>query len=279
MQLDLDELTGFIQLALREDIGTGDVTSLALIPPDLQADALLVPREDMVMCGGPVAERIFSLVDGRIVCDMLVPEGTLAQPMQPIMRVRGNARGVLTGERTVLNTLQRMAGVATLTRRYAEAIVGTGAVLLDTRKTMPGMRLLDKYATATGGARNHRMGLYDMVLIKDNHIALVGGVSEAVTRARTAYPALKVEVECDTLEQVKEALAASPDVIMLDNMQPKQLREAVALVGGRIRLEASGGVRLETIRAIAETGVDFISCGRLTHSATAVDIGLDIRFT
>ncbi|MBI1274707.1 carboxylating nicotinate-nucleotide diphosphorylase [bacterium] len=279
MQPDLDRLTGFLQLALAEDIGSGDVTSLALIPPELQAEALLVPRERMVVCGLPMAERIFALVDGSLRCEALVHEGAVAEPMQPIMRVSGNARGVLTGERTALNTVQRMTGVATLTRRYAEAIAGTKAVLLDTRKTMPGMRLLDKYATQTGGAQNHRMGLHDMVLIKDNHIALVSGVAEAVKRARAAYPKLKVEVECDTLEQVSEAMGAGPDIIMLDNMQPEQLREAVTLVAGRIKLEASGGVRLETIREIAETGVDYISCGRLTHSATAVDIGLDIRFT
>lgn len=278
MQPDLDALTGFLQQALDEDIGSGDVTCLALIPESLQADALLVPREPMVMCGGLVAARIFALVDERISCEPLVADGTVAPAMEPIMRVRGPARAVLTGERTALNMLQRMAGVASLSRRYADAIAGTKAVLLDTRKTIPGLRVLDKYATATGGAQNHRMGLYDMVLIKDNHIALVGSVAEAVKRARTAYPALRVEVECDTLEQLHEALDAGPDVIMLDNMQPAQLREAVALTKGRIKLEASGGVSLESIRTIAETGVDYISCGRLTHSAVAVDIGMDIEF-
>ncbi|MFN3075848.1 MAG: carboxylating nicotinate-nucleotide diphosphorylase [Alphaproteobacteria bacterium] len=260
--------------ALAEDIGTGDITSETVIPADLRFRGVLAARESIVVAGLPLAAEVFRTVVPGAVWTPRVADGEQVTAGGVLAEVAGPARGLLTAERTALNLLQHLSGIATLTRAYVDRIAGTGAVLLDTRKTVPGLRLLAKYATRTGGARNHRMGLYDAVLIKDNHIAVRGGVAVAVAAAR-AGAQVSVEVECDTLEQVAEAVAAGADTVLLDNMSPALLRRAVALVAGRAKTEASGGVTLDTIRSIAETGVDFISVGRITQSAPAVDIGLD----
>jgi len=260
--------------ALAEDIGNGDITSSSVIPAELRFRGVMAAREEMVVAGLPFAAEVFRTVVPEATFTAKVADGDKIAAGTVLAEMEGPARGLLTGERTALNLLQHLSGIATLTRRYVDRIEGTGAVLLDTRKTIPGLRQAAKYATRMGGARNHRMGLYDGVLIKDNHIAVCGSVAEAVRRAQQAA-AGRVEVEADTLEQVAEACEAGADIILLDNMPPAVLREAVALVAGRAKTEASGGVTLETIRAIAETGVDFISVGRLTQSAGAIDIGLD----
>ena len=263
-----------IEDALAEDIGPGDVTSSSVIPEDLRFKGVMAAREDMVVAGMDFARTVFHKVIPDAHFQALVKDGDRVAPGTVLAEMEGPARGLLTAERTALNLLQHLSGIATLTRTYVDAIEGTGAVLLDTRKTIPGLRLAAKYATRMGGAQNHRMGLYDGVLIKDNHIAVCGSVAEAVKRAQAGQSG-KVEVECDTLEQVREAVEAKADIILLDNMPPPVLREAVAIVAGRCKTEASGGVTLETIRAIAETGVDYISVGRLTQSARAIDIGMD----
>jgi nicotinate-nucleotide pyrophosphorylase (carboxylating) len=263
-----------ISAALAEDIGGGDVTGALVIPPETRFHGVMAAREELVVAGLPMVVEIFRRVvpEGQIV--LRAEDGDRLPAGSVLAELDGPAAGLLTAERTALNLLQHLSGIATLTRRYADAIEGTGAILLDTRKTVPGLRLLAKYASRMGGVRNHRIGLYDGVLIKDNHIAVCGGVAAAVKRAKSGT-GLPVEVECDRLDQVAEAVAAGADIILLDNMTPDLLREAVALVGGRAKTEASGGITLQTIAAIAATGVDFISVGRLTQSAPAVDIGLD----
>jgi nicotinate-nucleotide pyrophosphorylase (carboxylating) len=273
---DLDD---FVRRTLAEDLGTGgDVTSRATIPEDASFTAEMNARQEIVVAGIEIAEAFFRALDLRVRVDRLGSDGDKLAPGSILMRLDGNARAMLVAERSALNTLQHLSGIATLTRRYVDAIAGTGATLLDTRKTVPGLRNLEKYAARMGGAQNHRMRLDDGVLIKDNHVAVCGGVAEAVRRAKSANTGLQVQVEVDRIEQIEPALAAGADHLLLDNMPPPVLREAVALVGGRVPLEASGGVSLETIRAIAETGVDFISVGRITQSAPAVDIGLDYSF-
>ena len=272
--LDLADARRVIQAALDEDIGDGDITSATVIPADLAFKGVMQARHPMVVSGLPVAEEVFRLVVPQARFMARAADGDELAAGAVLAEIDGPARGLLTAERTALNLLQLMSGIATLTRQYATRIAGTGCTLLDTRKTIPGLRRLSKYATTCGGASNHRMGLYDGVLIKDNHIAVCGGVAQAVGRARQAgLPA--IEVECDTLEQVEQAVSAGADIVLLDNMPPEILRRAVALVAGRAKTEASGGVTLETIRAIAETGVDYVSVGRITQSAPAVDIGLD----
>jgi nicotinate-nucleotide pyrophosphorylase (carboxylating) len=272
------DLAEFVSRVLAEDLGRGgDVTSAATIDADARFTAEMNCREPIVIAGIDVAEAFFRALDPEVGVERLAAEGEAVDAGTVLMRLAGNARAMLTAERSALNTLQHLSGIATLTRRYVDAIEGTGAVLLDTRKTIPGLRQLDKYAARMGGAHNHRMRLDDGVLIKDNHVAVCGGVAEAVRRAKAANTGLEVQVELDRIEQVEPALAAGADRLLLDNMRPPALREAVALVAGRVPLEASGGVNLETIRAIAETGVDFISVGRITQSAPAVDIGLDYR--
>jgi nicotinate-nucleotide pyrophosphorylase (carboxylating) len=257
---------------LAEDVGDGDLTSLAVIDEDVTCAARLLVKEPGVVCGLDVAAEIFDRLGARL--EPLAADGDTVQP-GPVARVEGPARAVLTGERLALNVLGRLSGIASLTRRYVDAVAGTGTVILDTRKTTPGLRALEKHAVACGGGQNHRLGLYDGILIKDNHLRLAPSLHEAVARAKeTGVP---VEVECDTLVQVHEALTAGADSILLDNMSVEELREAVALAGGRVRLEASGGVTLESVRAIAETGVDFISVGALTHSARALDVSLEVR--
>ena len=270
---DLDE---FIGRVLAEDLGRGgDVTSNATIAEDARFTATMNARQKIVVAGIEIASGFFRKLDAAVEIQLLVEDGQQVTHGTVLMRLSGNARAMLAAERSALNTLQHLSGIATLTRQYADAISGTGTVLLDTRKTVPGLRVLDKYAARMGGAQNHRMRLDDGVLIKDNHVAVCGGVAEAVRSAKRADTGLQVQVEVDRIEQIEPALAAGADRLLLDNMDPAKLREAVALVAGRVPLEASGGVTLETIRSIAETGVNFISVGRITQSAPAVDIGLD----
>jgi nicotinate-nucleotide pyrophosphorylase (carboxylating) len=270
---DIDD---FVARVFAEDLGArGDVTSDATIAADARFSADVNAREPIVVAGIEIAAAFFRALDAEVSIDRLLGDGERASAGTRLMRLAGNARAMLAAERSALNTLQHLTGIATLTRRYVDAIAGTGATLLDTRKTIPGLRVLDKYAARMGGAENHRMRLDDGVLIKDNHVAVCGGIAEAVRRAKAASTGLPVQVEVDRIGQIEPALAAGADRLLLDNMPPPVLREAVALVAGRVPLEASGGVNLDTIRAIAETGVDFISVGRITQSAPAADIGLD----
>jgi nicotinate-nucleotide pyrophosphorylase (carboxylating) len=270
---DLDE---FVTRVLAEDLGKGgDVTSAATIPADARFTAEMNARQSLVVAGIEIAQAFFARMDSDVSVELLVSDGDSVEPGTTLMRLSGNARAMLAAERPALNTLQHLSGIATLTRRYVDAIAGTGAVLRDTRKTLPGLRVLEKYASRMGGAQNHRMRLDDGLLIKDNHVAVCGGVAEAVRRAKSANTGLQVQVEVDRIDQIEPALAAGADRLLLDNMDPAMLRAAVALVAGRVPLEGSGGVTLETIRFLAETGVSFISLGRITQSAPAADIGLD----
>ena len=270
---DLDE---FVTRVLAEDLGQrGDVTSTATIDDDARFTAAMNARQSMVVAGAEIAAAFFKALDPEVNVEILIDDGTRAEHGTCLMRLAGKARAMLTAERSALTTLQPLSGIATLTRQYVDAIAGTGATVLDTRKTLPGLRVLEKYASRMGGAQNHRMRLDDGILIKDNHVAVCGGVAEAVRRAKAANTGLQVQVEVDRIDQIEPALVAGADRLLLDNMDPPLLRRAVGLVAGRVPLEASGGVTLETIRFIAETGVDFISVGRITQSAPAVDIGLD----
>ena len=269
-------LAEFVTATLAEDLGIGgDVTSCATIPREARFVALMNCRQPIVLAGLEIAAEFFRALDEEVSIEQLASDGERVDAGTVLMRIEGRARPMLTAERSALNTLQHLSGVATLTRRYVDAIAGTGATVIDTRKTIPGLRVLEKYATRMGGAENHRMRLDDGMLIKDNHVAVCGGVGEAVERARAANSGLEVQVEVDRIAQIEPALAAGAERLLLDNMAPPVLREAVAIVAGRVPLEASGGVNLDTIRAIAETGVDYISVGRITQSAPAVDIGLD----
>ena len=265
-----------IEAALQEDMPNGDITSESVIPAGSRSEAYFLAKEDGVLAGLPVASRVFQKLDPSIIFIERFREGAAFHQSDRLARVKGPTIALLKGERTALNFLQRLCGVATITRRFVEAVAGTKARILDTRKTTPGLRLLEKYAVRTAGATNHRVSLSDMVLIKDNHLRRVGSVSEAVRRARAAArPGLRVEVEAADLLQVREALAAKADMIMLDNMSIETMRQAVGLAAGRVPLEASGNMTLDRVRAVAETGVDFISVGALTHSAKAIDISLD----
>jgi nicotinate-nucleotide pyrophosphorylase (carboxylating) len=257
---------------LAEDVGSGDVTTLALIDEDTTCKAVVLAKEPGVVCGLEVAAAVFAEVG--VAFEPIVAEGATVEP-GPIAKLDGPARSVLTGERVALNLIGRLSGVATLTRRYVDAVEGTGATILDTRKTTPGLRALEKHAVAAGGGTNHRFGLDDGVLVKDNHLRLAGGITAAVARARTASD-LSVEVEAETLTQVREAVDVGADIVLLDNMTVDELREAVDLVAGRAKLEASGGVTLDTVRDIAATGVDFVSVGALTHSAQSLDVSLEV---
>lgn len=269
------DLAAFVASTLGEDLGEdGDITSAAVIPAEARFRGVMDSRDAIVVCGLPIAEAFFRALDRDARIEILAEEGAKVTAGADLMRIEGRARALLTAERSALNTVQHLSGIATMTRQYVDAIRGTGAILLDTRKTIPGLRLLEKYATRMGGGTNHRIGLWDAAMIKDNHIAVAGDVGEAVRRASAAgIP--RIIVECDRVDQIEPALAAGATHLLLDNMDPATLRGAVTLVGGRVPTEASGGVRLDTIRAIAETGVTYISVGRLTQSAPAVDIGLD----
>ena len=269
-------LEDIVRRALVEDLGTGDVTSEAVIPAGLEAEALVVAREPGVLAGLPVAQEVFRQVDPTVAQQTKAQDGQTLQPGDPVLYLRGKARSLLAAERVALNFLQRMSGIATATARLVALVEGTDAHIVDTRKTVPGLRLLDKYAVRQGGGANHRFGLYDAVLIKDNHVAAAGGVAAAVRAARArAGHTVKVEVEVDTLSQLAEALAAGADLVLLDNMDPATLYEAVRLTAGRAVLEASGGITEATIRGVAETGVQLISVGALTHSVRALDLALD----
>ena len=277
MHFDLPgfDLQSFVAATLAEDLGKGgDITSAAVIPADARFTGVMDSRDAIVVAGLPVAEAFFRALDPDVGIERLVEDGARASAGTDLLRLTGKARAMLTAERSALNTVQHLSGIATMARAYADKLLGTGATLLDTRKTLPGLRVLEKYATRMGGATNHRMGLWDAAMIKDNHVAVAGGVAEAVRRARAAGIA-EVIVEVDRVDQIEPALAAGATRLLLDNMDPPTLRGAVTLVGGRVPTEASGGVRLETIRAIGETGVTFVSVGRLTQSAPAADIGLD----
>ena len=275
MAVATDTLERIVLAALAEDIGAGDVTTEATVAADAVGRAALLVKEPGVVCGLRAAEATFLALDPEIRFETLASDGDVVEPPVVVARVSGSQRAILTGERVALNFLGRLSGIATLTRRYVDAIDGTGAAVLDTRKTTPGLRALEKHAVACGGGRNHRFGLDDAVLVKDNHLQAAGSIADAVDLVRGATD-LPIEVECDTLEQVEEALAAGVEAILLDNMTLDELRRAVALAGGRARLEASGGVTLETVRAVAETGVDEISIGALTHSAPALDVSLEL---
>jgi nicotinate-nucleotide pyrophosphorylase (carboxylating) len=271
------ELATFVQSTLAEDLGdAGDITSAAVIPADAVFAGVMDSRDAVTVAGLPIAVAFFRALDPDVEIELLVADGQQVAAGTDLMRLRGKARAMLTAERSALNTVQHLSGIATMTRQYVDCIRGTRATLLDTRKTIPGLRLLEKYATRMGGATNHRMGLWDAAMIKDNHVAVAGTVGEAVRRAAAAGIA-SIIVEVDRVDQIEPALAAGATHLLLDNMDPPTLRGAVTLVGGRVPTEASGGVRLDTIRAIAETGVTYVSVGRLTQSAPAADIGLDFE--
>lgn len=270
------DLDSFVTAVLAEDLGQGgDVTSTATIEAGTRFSAAMNARESIVVAGLEVAAAFFRRLDPGVLIELEAADGDRVGQGAGLMTLQGNARAMLTAERSALNTLQHLSGIATMTRRYVDAIEGTGAIVLDTRKTIPGLRILEKYAVRMGGAENHRLRLDDGMLIKDNHVAVCGGVAEAVRRAKAADSGLQVQVEVDRIDQIEPALDAGADRLLLDNMPLPILRQAVELVAGRVPVEASGGVNLDTIRGIAETGVDYISAGRITQSAPAVDIGLD----
>ena len=278
--LTREEIDATVRSALAEDIGSGDVTTLATVPEDALARGRIVAREPLILAGLALAEAAFRQLSSATRVEFSAADGSRLAGGGTALVVEGPARALLTAERVALNFLQRLSGVATLTARYVEAVRGTQAKILDTRKTTPGWRRLEKYAVSCGGGVNHRLGLFDLVLIKDNHLAalrseLPNAIAAAVRRARERFPRLKVEVEADTSAQVRQALEAGADIILLDNMDIEELRMAVQLIRGQAQSEASGGVNLATVRKIAETGVDFISVGALTHSARAVDLALD----
>lgn len=265
----------FIVRFLEEDIGSGDVTTLGTVPGDHTLKLTMNARDDLVVAGIDLAVAFFKNLDNTIKIEILVQDGDHLSQGAAMMRIEGNARAILTAERAALNTLQHLSGIATLSARYVEELEGTGTILLDTRKTTPGLRKLEKYATTCGGAQNHRMGLYDAVLIKDNHVVAAGGIREAIRGAKALNSGVPLETECDTLEQLQIALEEGVDLVLLDNMSLDQLTEAVKIAKGKCKIEASGRVNLETIRAIAKTGVEYISTSKITQSAPAVDIGLD----
>ena len=267
-----------VEAALREDLRSGDLTTDALIPPDLRGKATMSFRVEGVVSGLQIAQMAFEMLDANAKVELLARDGEHADAKTTVLRVECNGRALLSGERVALNFVQRLSGIATLTARYVKEIEGTRARLADTRKTTPLLRLVEKYAVRCGGGQNHRFALDDLILIKDNHIALCGGVEQAIARAKTRVGhAVKIEVECDTLEQVARAANAGADILLLDNMAPDKLKQAVEIVSGRALCEASGGINLTTIRAVAQSGVDLISVGALTHGAVNLDVGLDVE--
>jgi len=280
MELSQTEIRRAVRMALAEDLGSGDATTLATIPKHARAKAVMRTREPLAVAGLAFAEVAFRELSASLRIKHLARDGQHTKAGAGLLEMSGSARAILGAERTALNFVQRLSGVASLTVQFVNAVKGTPARILDTRKTTPGWRRFEKYAVTCGGGQNHRFGLFDMVFIKDNHLAALrqekpNAIAAAVQRARTRFPTLRIEVEADTLKQVQQAVDASADIILLDNMTPSQLHRAVRLVGGRAELEASGGVNLKNVRTIAETGVDYISVGALTHSARAMDIGLD----
>jgi nicotinate-nucleotide pyrophosphorylase (carboxylating) len=279
--IDLKKLEKLIQLVLEEDVGSGDATTLAIVPEELCTEARFVVREDCVLAGLPVVEAVFRALSSKVKLKALVADGDFCAAGTTVASVTGPARAILTGERTALNFLQRLSGVATLTRRYVETLGDSRTVLLDTRKTTPGLRLLEKYAVKMGGAQNHRIGLYDRVMIKDNHRALAkwfgpDSIRRAVQACRDKYPALEIEVEADTLQDVRDAADCGVEYILLDNMSNETMAEAIKINAGRAKLEASGNITLERLPSLRNLGLDFVSVGALTHSAPSIDIGLDI---
>jgi nicotinate-nucleotide pyrophosphorylase (carboxylating) len=277
MELTAETIDRVVDLALAEDVGDGDVTTEALVPADLRCRAQLLLEEPGVVCGVPAAAAVFRALDTDVHVHAALADGAVvAEPPALLAEIEGPARAVLTGERTALNLLGRLCGIATLTRRYVDLVDGTGAVVLDTRKTTAGLRALEKYAVRCGGGSNHRAGLYDAVLVKENHLRVAGGISAAVAALRERADGFSLEVEAETIEQVAEALDVGVERILLDNMTPEEVARAVALVDGRAQLEASGGVSLATVRAYAETGVDFISVGALTHGARSLHVSLEV---
>jgi nicotinate-nucleotide pyrophosphorylase (carboxylating) len=282
VELTASEIKSAVKAALAEDIGGGDVTTLATVPKTLAFKTVMRAREPLVVAGLDFAKIAFLRLSSSVKIEFLVHDGTHVARGENLLRISGNARAILSAERVALNFVQRLSGIATLTAQFVAAVKGTRAQILDTRKTTPGWRRFEKYAVACGGGKNHRLGLFDQVLIKDNHLAALrnekpNAIAVAVSNARKKFPKLKIEVEADTLEQVSQAVDAGADIVLLDNMNLEQLRAAVKIAKGRAKTEASGGVNLETVAAIAKTGVDFISVGALTHSARAVDIGLDFE--
>lgn len=278
MKLDKKELDRIIVEALREDIGSGDVTTNAIVPRTTVSMAFMIAKADGIVAGLPVAKAVFKKLDKKIIWKNLIKEGEHVTAGTEIVRLKGSYHALLTGERTALNFLQRISGIATSVSKYVERLEGLNTVILDTRKTVPGLRMLDKYGVKMGGGTNHRIGLYDMALIKDNHIKAAGGIIEAVRQIKkNLTKKIKIEVEATNLDEVKLALNAGVDIIMLDNMSLKQMKKAVNLIGGKVKAEASGGVNLNSVRAIAETGVDFISVGELTHSVKALDISMNFK--
>jgi nicotinate-nucleotide pyrophosphorylase (carboxylating) len=265
-----------VALALAEDVGAGDLTA-ALIPEDARAEATVISRETAVLCGAAWFDAVFRQLDPRVAIDWRAADGDRIEPNQVLCTLRGPARPLLTGERTALNFLQMLSGTATLARRFADTVAGTGATILDTRKTLPGLRLAQKYAVRCGGCQNHRIGLFDAVLIKENHIMAAGSITNAIAAARRLHPGVTVEVEVENLAELEEALAARPDIVMLDNFDLATMAEAVRIAGGRVKLEASGNVSFDTVRQIAETGVDYISIGGLTKDVRAVDLSMRFR--
>jgi len=282
VELTAAEIRRAVRAALAEDLGSGDVTTLATVPANAKSIAFMNAREPLTVAGIEFAVAAFRQLSPKIQIKKTARDGQRVKAGEPLLKISGSSRAILSAERVALNFVQRLSGVASATAQFADAVKGTSARILDTRKTTPGWRRFEKYAVACGGGKNHRIGLFDMVLIKDNHLVALrnekpNAIAAAVARARQKSPKLKVEVEADTLEQVAQAADAGADIILLDNMPPARLRQAVEIIRGRAQTEASGGVNLKTVRRIAQTGVDFISIGAITHSARAVDIGLDFE--
>jgi len=282
VELTAAEIRRAVRAALAEDLGSGDVTTLATVPANAKSIAFMNAREPLTVAGIEFAVAAFQQLSPKIRIQKIARDGLRVKAGAPLLKISGSSRAILSAERVALNFVQRLSGVASATAQFADAVKGTSARILDTRKTTPGWRRFEKYAVACGGGKNHRIGLFDMVLIKDNHLVALrnekpNAIAAAVARARQKSPKLKVEVEADTLEQVAQAADAGADIILLDNMPPARLRQAVEIIRGRAQTEASGGVNLKTVRRIAQTGVDFISIGAITHSARAVDIGLDFE--
>ena len=276
--LNIEEIKSAIDYSLKEDIGNGDITTNSLIPIDLQTKATMVAKSAGVIAGLAIAEYVFRTLSADITWKTFVNDGDKVSKGDLILEISGSYRALLTGERVALNFLQRMSGIATMTANYVETLKDYKTKILDTRKTVPGLRLLDKYAVMMGGGTNHRIGLYDMVLIKDNHIKIAGGITNAVTQIKKNLPGgIKIEVETTTIEEVKEALAMGVDIIMLDNMSNNTMADSVKIINGRAKVEASGNMTMERLREVAATGVDFISIGALTHSVAAFDISMNIE--